>query len=225
MELNHQDRFLLNKHTLFVIPPGTPHRYGADEVNPWSIYWFHVKGEEVLSFITSFHLSEGPLQIPLDSFLEFTDLFEHCYVLLSNKTYSTLYHIKVAQTTRYLLSSLGLSSIRTKEEERKELYLEKTIHYMHHNLSKSPTLLELANVAGLSVQHFNYLFKQEIGYPPIDYFLRIKMQRAGQLLDLTDQTIKEISHGLGINDPYYFSRLFKKVNGSSPTEYRNRKKG
>jgi YesN/AraC family two-component response regulator len=54
----------------------------------------------------------------------------------------------------------------------------------------------------------------------------MKIQRAGQLLDLTDYTVKEISSSLGIEDSYYyFSRLFKKINGCSPTEYRKRKKG
>jgi AraC-like DNA-binding protein len=70
-----------------------------------------------------------------------------------------------------------------------------------------------------------YLFKQETGFPPIDYFLRMKIQRAGQLLDLTENSVKEISSSLGIDDPYYFSRLFKKINNCSPTEYRKRKKG
>ncbi|MCC3355867.1 AraC family transcriptional regulator [Bacillus sp. REN16] len=225
VELNHEKAFSLKSHMFIVIPAGTPHRYGADEQNPWSIYWFHLKGEEVITFINSFHLNEGPLQIPLNNFVKFINLFDQCFVSLSDKPYSKLHHIKISQTMRYLLSTLGLASERTGQEERKDLYLEKTIHYMNEKIHTSIKLPELAKIAGLSTQHLTYLFKQETGFPPIDYFLRLKIQRACQLLDLTDYTVKEVASTLGIDDSYYFSRLFKKINGCSPTEYRKREKG
>lgn len=53
----------------------------------------------------------------------------------------------------------------------------------------------------------------------------MKMQRAGQLLDLTDWSVKEIAGAVGLSDPYYFSRLFKKMMGCSPTAYRGIPKG
>jgi AraC-like DNA-binding protein len=225
VELNKEKTFSLKSHMFIVIPAGTPHRYGADEQNPWSIYWFHLKGNEVEIFINSFGLSEGPLQIPLSNYVKFIELFDQCFVSLSDKPYSQLHHIKTSQTMRYVLSSLGLASLRTGQEERKAIYLEKTIHFMTDKIDRSIKLSELSKVAGLSIQHLTHLFKQETGFPPIDYFLRMKIQRAGQLLDLTDKTVKEISSLLGIDDSYYFSRLFKKINGCSPTEYRRRKKG
>jgi AraC-like DNA-binding protein len=78
---------------------------------------------------------------------------------------------------------------------------------------------------GLSKQHVIHLFNREAGFSPIDYFLRMKMQRAARMLDLTNLTVKDISGSVGITDPYYFSRLFKKVMGYSPTDYRNIPKG
>ncbi|MBD8068703.1 AraC family transcriptional regulator [Bacillus sp. PS06] len=225
VELHNEKKFILESHMLMVIPAGTPHRYGADEEHPWSIYWFHLKGDEMLSFIDSFGLNDGPLLTPLSSYVTFTELFDQCFLSLSEKPYSLIHHIRISQAMKYLLSSLGLSSIRTGQEERTELYLEKVIHYMNDHIHRSIKLSELAKVAGLSIQHLTHLFKQETGFPPIDYFLRLKIQRAGQLLDLSDQSIKEIASTIGIVDPYYFSRIFKKINGCSPTEYRSRKKG
>lgn len=72
---------------------------------------------------------------------------------------------------------------------------------------------------------FIHLFKQVTGYSPIDYYMRLKIQRACQYLDLTDYSVKEISKNVGIEDPYYFSRMFSKIMGQSPSDYRKRQKG
>jgi AraC-like DNA-binding protein len=59
----------------------------------------------------------------------------------------------------------------------------------------------------------------------MDYFIHLKIQNACKLLYLTDMTVREVSFELGYDDPYYFSRLFKKVMGISPMQYRNQPRG
>lgn len=224
VELNGTKPLRIKANMLIVIPAGTPHSYGAAEQNPWSIYWFHIKGNQVKELVECFRLDEGLLQIPISSFVKFVELFNQCYDTLSNKLYSPLHHISAAQTIKYLLSTLGMLSVLTEKEERRKLYLEKAINYMNNNINDTINLQELAQFVGLSKQHLNHLFKQETNFPPIDYFLRLKMNRAGQMLDLTNQTVKQIAVSLGM-DPYYFSRIFKKVMGCSPSDYRMIKKG
>ena len=82
---------------------------------------------------------------------------------------------------------------------------------------------EIAQSVNLSVSHFTSLFKKKTGFSPIEYCNHLKIQRACQYLFFTDLRVKEISFKLGINDPYYFSRLFTKVMGVSPNEYREKK--
>lgn len=225
VELNREPKQFIKKNTLMVIPAGVPHRYGTDDNNPWSIYWFHLNGEHFSHFIKNFHLNGEPLQFPTTFFSKFTELFDQCYNLLNDKPYSKLYHIHVSQTMRFFLSTIGMTSLRSHKEEKRERYLERAIQYMIDHLHTTIKLSDLANFLGLSKQHVIYIFKQETGFPPIDYFIRLKVQRACQMLDLTDMSIKEICHSLGIIDPYYFSRLFKKVMGTSPTAYRKEQKG
>ena len=56
--------------------------------------------------------------------------------------------------------------------------------------------------------------------PPIDYFIHLKMQKACQLLYADGVKIKAVASDLGYDDPYYFSRIFKKYIGTSPEQYR-----
>lgn len=211
--------------SLLVLPPHVPHVYGASEHDPWSIYWFHLNGRHVSEFVRSFRFAESPLAVPRSAAVKLPDLFGQCYDLLAEKPYSLQHHIFAAQTIRYLLSLIGLAAEQVRREARGKHHLDRAIRYMAERLHTSVHLSELARHTGLSRQHLIHLFKKETGRPPIDYFLRMKMQRASELLDLTDLSVKAVAASLGMGDPYYFSRLFKKVMGVSPSEYRNIPKG
>lgn len=223
VEIDGKETIQIKKHTLFIIPASVPHRYGSENNNPWSIYWFHLRGKHVIPF--THELTEKPLEFPLGFYVKFIDLFEQCYSVLTGKPFSKNHHIQVSQTMRYLLSTLRLTMNHPQQTDKREYYLDEAIQYMTEHIDSTINLSELAAYLNLSKQHIIYVFKQETGFSPIDYFRRLKMQRACQMLDLTDMSIKEISYSLGINDQYYFSRSFKDIMGCSPTEYRKIQKG
>ncbi|WP_247740990.1 AraC family transcriptional regulator [Cohnella sp. LGH] len=218
-------RMKLNARHLVVIPADTEHRYGASEHEPWSIYWFHVKGEHAAALIAQYELDRGPLPLPIGVYGGFVETFRHCYDMLAERAYAAGAHAHVSQAVRYLLSGIGIATESAARGRRKDSGLEKALRYMADHAAESVKLSELAKHAGVSKQHLIYLFKQETGFPPIEYFLRMKMQRAARLLDLTDLGVKQIAAAVGLSDPYYFSRLFKQMMGLSPTKYRQIPKG
>jgi transcriptional regulator GlxA family with amidase domain len=98
--------------------------------------------------------------------------------------------------------------------------IERSVAYMKQHLNEPLQVAALAAQASISPSHYFVLFKRQTGYAPIDYFIRLKMQHARQLLDTTPSSVKEIAAALGYNDPFYFSRVFKSVNEIAPSEYR-----
>jgi AraC-like DNA-binding protein len=66
------------------------------------------------------------------------------------------------------------------------------------------------------------LFRRHLGCTPLAYVQRTQMEHAARLLATTDLPAKEIGRQVGIGDPYYFSKLFRKVRGETATAYRHR---
>ncbi|MCP3775729.1 AraC family transcriptional regulator [Paenibacillus sp. MZ04-78.2] len=97
--------------------------------------------------------------------------------------------------------------------------IELTQDYMVGHYREPLTLEGLAQMAGLSVSHYSRLFKKYIGYSPIDYLTHLRVDRAKELLVLSDYRLKSIAGSVGYTDEFYFSRIFKKVTGFSPREY------
>ena len=96
---------------------------------------------------------------------------------------------------------------------------------MERHLNMPLSIEKLAAHSGLSVPYYSKLFRKQTNQSPMAYFIQLKIRRACELLDQTGSTVREIAAELGYDDPYYFSRIFKKVQGCSPAAYRNATKG
>jgi len=94
------------------------------------------------------------------------------------------------------------------------------LEYIQTKLAYPIRLDELAGMANLNSAYFSYLFGQLMGMSPIQYVNRRKIEHAQVLLLTTDQPLKEIARCVGIEDEFYFSRLFKKITGLAPALYR-----
>jgi AraC family transcriptional regulator of arabinose operon len=87
------------------------------------------------------------------------------------------------------------------------------------------SVAEPAAMSRLSGSHFAALFKSRIGYPALQYQTQLRMARALELLDTTDQSIAAVAAATGYTDSFYFARQFKKVHGVTPFGYRGQRKG
>jgi two-component system response regulator YesN len=90
-------------------------------------------------------------------------------------------------------------------------------HYMDANLS----LNEVAIQVNLSPSHFSAVFSQETYQTFKEYLTEIRIRKAKEFLRMTPLRSIEISYRVGYNDPHYFSYVFRKNTGLSPSEFRS----
>lgn len=212
---------------LLIIPRNTPHTYWAADDRPWSIYWVHFLGEEAGYYVERVPRRGQPAPVAHDASQEAIRLFRYCLDALY-EGYGTENLIYAAQSVQHILSLLLYRNHALPAEPRKKSWrsnLESMLEYMHDHLDEPLTLGDFARKAGLSVSHFSELFRSQTGQSPMAYFIHLRIRHACRLLDLTDKPVKVVAIETGYRDPYYFSRLFKKVMGHSPERYREIKKG
>lgn len=113
-------------------------------------------------------------------------------------------------------------NMESAREKQSESVMEKAKAYIRQNFQKDVTLDEVSKIVDISPYYFSKLFKQETGENFIEYLTKIRMKNAEELLHDSAYSIKEICAMSGYGDPNYFSRIFKKYEGVTPSEYRER---
>lgn len=98
--------------------------------------------------------------------------------------------------------------------------LKPLLQAMQENPAHCPTDEEMARQLGFSVTHFIHLFQAETGMTPHQYGIHLRMEQAKAMLLESDRSISWIAHACGYQDELYFSRIFRKKNGLSPSEFR-----
>ena len=225
-ELNGK-RELVIPHQFFILPKGIAHKYGSNPTKPWTIYWMHFDGEKAAFFAVGF---DHPIDISPNSnsrIQERLQLFEEIFNTLSKSLSMNNIYYSITSLFHFLGSMKFLGEYRQSVEltTRKKDCIDEVIHFMHENIERKLTLADLACQAGLSTSHLSLLFHKKTYYSPLQYLNHLRIQKACQLLDFTDMKINQISPKIGFEDSLYFTRIFKKNMGLSPSEYSLQKKG
>ena len=215
----------INPGQLAIIPPHTPHIYQAEAHDPWSICWIHFTGTQTQALSDSLGLTaQRPcLYVPDTRIMR--EAFENVYACL-NYHYSDAGLLAMSSELLRLFSQAKLhQGFLGAQRQSAENRVVSTLAFMEQHLDMPLTLNEMAAHSGQSLPYFTKLFRQRTNQSPMAYFIQLKIRKACELLDQTDSTIREIAASLGYDDPYYFSRIFKKNQGRSPAAYRRSIKG
>jgi AraC-like DNA-binding protein len=216
----------LDADQALLIPRRRPHSYAADDERPWSILWVHFAGEDAALYGELLPRGQHVLPVARAAGDRAARLFRECFrVFAGGFTHAGLLY--ASQALRHLLATLFFdnaaftASARAKGQPR----IEESILFMRRHTAESLRLHDLARQAGLSTGYYSTLFKAHTGFSPLEYHSRLRIQAACRLLDTSPATVRAVAESVGYEDPYYFSRAFRRVMGVSPRAYRGRRKG
>lgn len=211
--------FIIKKGQAFIINKYVPHSYSADDKKPWSIYWCHFTGNGVpllLSYIYKDRIF-SPLNLGYQGRIQ--EYFEGIFRSFSIE-YSQLELMRGAELLVQILHEFIIILDNSSKNKKKFEDIQLVIEFMQNHIEQKCTLDFLSSHIGLSKYHFVRKFKEYANYSPLEYFNRLKIQYASELLTNTNLTVTEISNKLQFSSPYHFSKQFKEVSKYSPTEFR-----
>jgi len=220
-QLQLEDKeFKVDKGSAILIPPNLPHVYCADRQDPWSIFWVHFSGSQVndVSTVLSATPDDPVVHVP-DTRLVL-QAFEDVYACLKYN-FSDSGLLLMSSKLMNLFSIIRLHRRhRHPRRQAAEDSVLRTIKFMRQHLDVNLTLDDLAAQSGQSIPYYCRRFKERTDQSPMSFFIHLKLQKACELLVQTDLSVKGVAEELGYKDQYYFSRLFKKIQGCAPSQYR-----
>ena len=196
---------------LVIFPPGEIYSYTGDENT--SYYWVHFTGKDAgkllrLADIEVLKIEKvGVVQMISD---RFENLF---YEFLINDSRSDVMKIS-------LLREIIILSGRYKNGGSFRKAPFKSVAYINKNYFKRITVAELAEMEKMSLTSYRQVFAAQVKMSPYDYIIQKRISDACQQLAQSEKGISDIAAAVGYDDPYYFSRIFKKKMGVSPGQYR-----
>ena len=206
---------------MVLIQPRQEQRYEYFGEDKTEVYWVHFTGSDVKNILRSYN-------IPMDDPIFYSGA-SSTYSYLFKEMIHELQNCKTGyeDLLAMYLRQIFLLVQRTRQEERPTVstYIQEEMEfarrYFNEHYNEPISIQEYAESRNMSVCYFQRNFKQIVKHTPMQYLLTIRVNNAASLLETTDYSMAEIAAIVGYEDPLYFSRLFRKIKGVSPRDYRN----
>ena len=208
---------------MVVYRPKEPQKYVYYGDDKTEVYWVHFTGSNVTNILRSYGISDDMRIINTGTSLEYTRIFKQMIQELQRC------QINYEELLVLLLKQIFISIQRqmVKEYQLKNVFwdreMENAMQYFNDNYNTEINVKEYASSRGMSVSWFIRNFKQYTNTTPMQYIVSIRVSNAQILLETSNYNITEIGNIVGYDNPLYFSRIFKKQKGTSPSEYRKQR--
>ncbi|MHA0857125.1 AraC family transcriptional regulator [Paenibacillus sp. CMAA1364] len=209
---------LLQPGSLFVYRPHEEQYYGHYKEHKFISYWIHFTGYGVEELLGASELGEDrPYFVGVNN--EVPDLFKDIMNELRDKKAG--YELASASLLSYMLSIISRRISQgfdlKANNNRAEIY--ESIKYIHEHYAQEIYVSKLAEMSYLSTDRYTTLFKNMMDTTPLQYIIRFRLEKACEFMKHTHLNIQQISSLVGFEDQLYFSRMFKKYYGITPSEY------
>ncbi len=218
------NRYPIKKGMLLYIPPGVEHTIEARLQNPEQYMTVHFSASRMIldsdgkwRYQENIQTLHQPSAQELKDYIPFKELFEKLVETWIEKAPS--YEFVAGTYLRQLLIWISQNNRKQDKNYAVSLKIDQVIEYMRQNINRKITLEELSGIARLSTFYLSRTFKEATEYPIIMYFNKMKIDKAKELLIEGNKKVKEVAYELGYSNEFYFSRIFKRIEGLSPTEF------
>ena len=215
-----EKKYTLNPGDTFLIYPHTKVTYFADKDLPWEYYWVGFWGSDASTILGATDFSPESPVIYGDSFSD--SIRDHIFKIYEARG-NDAFHATAMTGQLYLTLARFIkdSANRPEINETSYTYVQKAIDYIHYHYSYPVSVDEVAGYVGISRSQLFRAFKTHLSKSPKEYLTEFRIRQACTLLKHSSLSIGVIAASVGFDNGLYFSKVFNKVKGMSPTAYRN----
>lgn len=202
----------------FFLPKGQPHSY-CPEKEKWDVRWTSFGGSACDDTLERLHMTQAVVIHPdRDNTLEKT--FDRMItametdILYADYRCSGYIYDYILEFHRYM------SSETDSEKSRNTTMLMPALRHMYEHFKSDISVTELSALVGVTPQHFCRVFGRTMGMRPVEFLNKIRIEEAKRLLTQTDFTVAKAAEQSGFHDTCYFSALFKRYTGVTPSAYK-----
>jgi len=203
---------------LFLLFPGVRHAYSPDPETGWHEYWVGFAGHHANRLYENGIISaDKPVHnigLNQDVMADFEQIIQLC------RQQPPGFQVLLGALVLQLLAHVHACEIRAKTTHEESEYVETARSIMRMHVEDSIEVGDIALEIGISYQRLLDLFQDYTGLTPYQYFLKLRIHRAKELLLDRSLSIKEVATQMNFDNQYYFSRLFRKKTGMPPSEWR-----
>lgn len=198
-----------------------PHAHWPSKNDPWELVWIRIDGPQAHVIAQALEVAAKPVFSGIDA-LDVKQCLVAIMELLSTQSpaLNATLHAHLAMVVAILFQARPIGGTGHNEGNFPANRLDVVLSHMHLEYSRPWSVDELARLAKLSTSQFYRCFRQQIGSSPIDWLRRRRISEAKRMLAETDTPIHTIAKSVGYEDPFYFSRDFKRAVGLAPRSYR-----
>lgn len=222
----NEKQYPIKKGMLLIISPDEPYSIEMDGRVPAGFLTVHFSYAGIAFLDGKWNINDK-MRIPFGQpVLELKDTYsiEEQFKKLVDCWNDKLPGYEFTARTRFQQLIIDIMEDRNKQfqSDGTSLKVEKIIQYMHQNINTRITLTELSGLVHMTPSYMSRTFKERTGYTIIDYFNKLKIDKSKELLIEGNKKVKEVAQELGFADEFYFSRMFKKSEGITPSKFNSR---
>lgn len=186
----------------------------------WTLVWCHFDGPQMSHIYEKYKVRGGKTVFRSQKTSEYWGILEKMKTVAASDSYVRDMEINALLSQLLVLLMEDSWNPESNAVKGKRVQVVRVREYIDSNYASEITLEGLAAQFFINKTYLSEMFKEQYGIVLKDYLVSVRITEAKRLLRFTDKTTEEIATMVGINGAAYFSRMFKRVEGVTPTEYR-----